>query len=336
MQGFTDRLLGDAAGFVQVVMAAIGDRLGLWHDLATHGPATSTQLARRMGLSERHVREWLAAMAAAGYLDHDAGTRAYSIDPARAAVLADERGPQFLGGLVELLVGYLRPYDRLVETFRTGGGVPQSAYGDATHRGHERLSAGWYEHLLVQRWLPAAGLVEQLDGGAAVCDVGCGGGVALVELARRFPRSRFVGYDVFGPNVHRARQRAQRSGVADRVQFHQLDASSGLPRRFDVITTFDVVHDAVDPHALLQAIREALTTGGTYLCLEPRCGQHDALLYGISVLYCMSTSLAHGGVGLGTCGLHADQLRAMAANAGFAGVRELSTDDPFNQLYALI
>jgi 2-polyprenyl-3-methyl-5-hydroxy-6-metoxy-1,4-benzoquinol methylase len=330
----TDRLLRDCAGFVQVVMAAMGDRLGLWQDLATNGPATSVQLARRMGLSERHVREWLAAMAAASYLGCDDDT--YSLDAAHARVLADETGAQFLGGLVELLVSYTAPYDRLVDTFRVGGGVPQSAYPVATYRGHERLSASWYEHSLVQHWLPAAQLDEPLRDGISLCDVGCGGGRALVTLAHAFPRSRFVGYDVFGPNVHRARHHAARSGVADRVQFHQLDAGAGLPAKFDAITTFDVVHDAVDPHALLRAIRDGLQPGGTYLCLEPRCGELAPLLYGISVLYCMSTSLAHGGVALGTCGAHEQQLRAMAANAGFTSVTELRIEDRFNQLYMLI
>jgi SAM-dependent methyltransferase len=329
-----DRLLGDCAGFVQVVMAALGDRLGIWQDLAANGPATSVQLARRMGLSERHLREWLAAMAAAKYLDCDAGT--YSLDAAHAKLLADEAGPHFLGGLVELLVSYTAPYDRLVDTFRIGGGVPQSGYPAATYRGHERLSASWYEHSLVQHWLPAAGLDDALHAGVTVCDVGCGGGVAVVELARAFPRSRFVGYDVYGPNVHRARQRAVRFGVADRAQFHQLDASAGLPAKFDVITTFDVVHDAVDPHSLVHAIHDSLDAGGTYLCLEPRCGELDPLLYGISVLYCTSTSLAHGGVALGTCGAHEQQLRAMAANAGFTAVTRLPIEDRFNQLYALI
>jgi SAM-dependent methyltransferase len=330
----TDRLLGDCAGFVQVVLAAMGDRLGIWQDLAANGPATSMQLARRMGLSERHVREWLAAMAAAKYLESDAGT--YSLDAAHARVLADQTGAQFLGGLVELLVSYTAPYDRLVDTFRVGGGVPQSGYPAATYRGHERLSASWYEHSLVEKWLPAAQLDERLCDGISVCDVGCGGGLAVIKLAREFPHSRFVGYDVFGPNVHRARQRAVRAGVVDRVQFHQLDAGAGLPAKFDVITTFDVVHDAVDPHGLVRAIREGLNAGGTYLCLEPRCGELDSLLYGISVLYCMSTSLAHGGVALGTCGAPEQQLRAMAANAGFTSMMELPIEDRFNQLYALI
>ena len=120
------------------------------------------------------------------------------------------------------------------------------------------------------------------------------------------------------------------------MQFHQLDAGAGLPAKFDVITTFDVVHDAVDPHALLRSIREGMKQDATYLCLEPRCGELDALLYGISVLYCTSTSLAHGGVALGACGAHEQQLRAMAANAGFTSVIELPVADRFNQLYALV
>jgi len=328
---FSDRLLGDAAGFMHVVMAAIGDRLGIWHDLAAHGPATSVQLARSMGLSERHLREWLTAMAAAEYLDYDATTCAYALRPEHAEVMTSATA-----ALPQLLVSFLKPYERIVDTFRIGGGVPQSAYPDSTYESSERLSAGWYERELVQHWLPAARLDELLAAGASVCDVGCGGGIALVKLAQVYPRSRFVGYDVFGPNVHRARARARREGVAERVQFHQLDAAAGLPERYDVITTFDVVHDAIDPPGLLRAIRAALGAGGTYLCLEPRCDVHPSLLYGISVLYCLSTSLAHGGAGLGTCGVHEPQLRELARTAGFASVTKLRTADPCNQLYALV
>jgi 2-polyprenyl-3-methyl-5-hydroxy-6-metoxy-1,4-benzoquinol methylase len=327
MDRFTDRLLEDAAGFIHVVMAALGDRLGLWRDLAAYGPATSTELARCNGMSERHVREWLAAMAAAQYLDHDPATQRYTLRADRAEVLTSSHG-----ALPQLLVSYLKPYERLVDTFRTGGGVPQSAYPEAAFESYERYSARWYDELLVQQWLPAAGLDARLAGGAAVCDVGCGGGIALIKLAQAFPQSRFVGYDVFGPNV----QRARRAGVADRVQFHQLDAAAGLPAQFDVVTTFDVIHDAVDPLRLVRAIRAALPASGTYLCLEPRCDTNPSLLYGVSVLYCVSTSLAHGGAALGKCGMHEPQLRELAATAGFQSVTKLPTLDPGNQLYALV
>jgi SAM-dependent methyltransferase len=343
MPTFIERVLTDSSAFVTITMAALGDRLGLWKDLAANGPATSVRLARRTGLSERHVREWLAAMAAAGYLAYEPSTRQFSLDHEHANVLADEGGPSFLGGIPDLLVSYLRPYERLVETFRTGGGVPQSAFPDATYRGQERFSAGWYEHLLVQQWLPAALLDSKLDAGVHVCDVGSGGGRALVKLAQAYPRSKFVGYDVFGPNVNRARERAQRAGVADRVQFVQLDAAQGLPERFDVITTFDVVHDSVDPSALLRAIHGGLARGGTYLCLESKCGAQlednigpvGALMHGVSVLYCMSTSLANGGVGLGMCGVHEPKLRELAATAGFGVVSRVAIDDAFNDLYTL-
>jgi len=344
MPTFIERVFGDSAAFVTIAMAAIGDRLGIWKDLAAHGPATSMQLARRMGLSERHVREWLAAMASADYLTYDVSTRQFALGAERANVLADEAGAMFLGAIPDLLVSYLRPYDRLVETFRTGGGVPQSAYPDATYHGQERFSAGWYEHLLVQRWLPAASVDGKLEAGARVCDVGCGGGRALVKLAEAYPRSRFVGYDVFGPNIHRARERAQRAGVGDRVQFQQLDVAAGIPEPFDVITTFDVVHDSVDPAALLRSIRRGLAKDGTYLCLEIKCGAQlqdnagptGALLHGVSVLYCMSTSLANGGVALGTCGVHEPKLRELASEAGFGAVAKLAIDDAFNDLYALV
>jgi SAM-dependent methyltransferase len=338
---FFERVLGDTAAFTQIAMAALGDRLGIWKDFAANGPATSTQLARRMGLSERHVREWLAAMAAADYLAYDARTGQFSLAADRAAVLADEPGSTFLGGVPELVVSYLRPYERLVETFRTGGGVPQSAFPESTYRGQERFSAGWYEHRLVQTWLPAAGLDGALVSGIRLCDVGCGGGRALVTLAQAYPASRFVGYDVYGPNVHRARELAERAGVAARVEFHQLDVAAGMRDTFDAITTFDVVRDAIDPGGLLRSIRDALR--GTYLCLETRCsarlednvGALGALMHGCSVLYGMSTSLAHGGAALGTCGLHDARLRELASAAGFRDVRKLPIDHPFDDLYAL-
>ncbi|HUS31612.1 MAG TPA: class I SAM-dependent methyltransferase [Kofleriaceae bacterium] len=343
MTSFIDRILGDSAAFTQIAMAALGDRLGLWKDLAANGPATSTQLARRMGLSERHVREWLAAMAAASYLAYDTTTAQFALGSEHAAVLADEGGPMFLGGIPDLLVSYMKPYDRLVETFRTGGGVPQSAYPEATYRGQERFSAGWYEHLLVQKWLPAAGLDGALASGLRLCDVGCGGGRAIVRLAKAYPASQFVGYDVYGPNVHRARELAERAGVAQRVQFHQLDAAAGIGQSFDVITTFDVVHDTAHPGQLLESIRGGLAARGTYLCLEIKCaarlednfGPVGAMLHGVSVLYCMSTSLAHGGAALGTCGLHEGRLRELASMAGFRNVDKLAIDDAFNDLYAL-
>ena len=145
-----------------------------------------------------------------------------------------------------------------------------------------------------------------------MADVGCGRGRALIKMAQVFPKSRYVGYDVFQPSVDRATANAKAAGVAEQVSFHQLDASTGLPEQYDVITTFDVVHAAVDPHGLLRSIRAALRSDGIYVCLDINCSERleenagplGAMFHGFSVLYCMTTSLANGGVGLGTVGLH--------------------------------
>jgi SAM-dependent methyltransferase len=206
-----------------------------------------------------------------------------------------------------------------------------------------RFSQGMYDNQLVQQWVPSVpGLAEKLAAGSSYADVGCGAGRALLRLAEAFPASKFAGYDAFPAQIERARAAARDAGLEDRVRFEVLDAAAGLPERYDVISTFDVVHDSVDPASLLGAIRRGLNEGGTYLILEMRSHDDPAdnvgplatLLYGVSVLYCMTTSLAGGGEGLGTCGLPPAKLRELCAAAGFASVQEIPLEDPFNALYA--
>jgi SAM-dependent methyltransferase len=210
--------------------------------------------------------------------------------------------------------------------------------------GTSRFTAQWHQNMLVQQWLPLVpDTTAKLRAGARVADVGCGTGQALIALARAFPAITAAGYDVHQPAVERARRAAAEAGLADRISFEVLDAAAGLPESFDVITTFDVVHDAVDPLGLLRSIRDALRPGGTYLCLEINCsdqaadntGPIAALLYGFSILYCMTTSLAEGGEGLGTLGLPEPVLRQLAGKAGFTQVRYVEMDNPFNRLYEL-
>jgi 2-polyprenyl-3-methyl-5-hydroxy-6-metoxy-1,4-benzoquinol methylase len=185
--------------------------------------------------------------------------------------------------------------------------------------------------------------MAKLQAGAKVADVGCGTGQALIALARAFPAITASGYDAHPPSVDHARRAAAEAGLAGRISFHALDAAAGLPGSYDVITTFDVVHDAADPLGLLRSIRDALHPDGRYLCLEVNCsdqpagnvGPIAALLYGFSILYCMTTSLADGGEGLGTLGLPEPTLRQLARNAGFTHVRHVEMDNPFNSLYEL-
>jgi 2-polyprenyl-3-methyl-5-hydroxy-6-metoxy-1,4-benzoquinol methylase len=269
---FVGKVLGDASGLTATLLAGIGDRLWLFKDLAANGPATSAELAVRKSINERYAREWLGGMASAGYLEYDPASGRLALPPEHVPALAEEGGPFFFGRVHQMLMGMARPLDQLTETFRHGGGVPQSAYDDDMWDGLERFTTGWFNNLLVQVWIPALPDVQaKLERGAEVADVGCGRGQALIKLAQAYPNSHYVGYDVFEPTIARARANAEAAGLADCVSFEHLDVSQGLPEQYDVITTFDVVHDAVDPRRLLRSIRQALKPDGRYVCLDINC-----------------------------------------------------------------
>ena len=341
-EAFVGKVLADTAGLAVTVMSSIGDRLGLFKNLAELGPATSEELAERAHVNERYAREWLGAMACAGYLEYDPATLRFTLPPEHVPVLAQEGGPVFFGGVQEEMVGLSGPINQLMQAFRDGGGVPMEAYDKSAWEGIARFTSGWFENLLLPVWLPAMPDVQaKLEQGALVADVGCGQGKALIKLAQTYAQSRCVGYDSFAPFIEQATANAQAAGVADRVRFEHRDVSRGLPEQYDVITTFDVVHDAVNPRGLLRAIRTALRRGGCYVCLEinssdkleENIGLLGAFFYSCSVLYCMTTSLAHHGEGLGTAGIPEPKMRELCAEAGFSNVRRVPMENPFNILY---
>ena len=327
-------------GGLLTLLAVIGDRLDLFKTLAREGPLTTSQFAERAHIHPRYAEEWLGGMASAGYITYDAATARFLLTPVQVAVVADEGGPFFLGGPIEMAPALGGALDLVTQAFREGGGVPQSAYDNRLYEGMERGNAGWTDHLLTQSVLPLLPEVEaRLRRGVRVADIGCGGGRLLIRLAETFPASHFEGFDLFAPNVERATANASAAGVAGRVTFRALDACAGLPDTYDVIFTSDVVHDAAQPVTLLRAIHAALATDGVYVCIEPateetlekRAGLRGAFLYSASILYCMTTSLAQGGVGLGAHGMPESRVRALCAEAGFSKVRHVPTLDAFGK-----
>lgn len=341
-RAFAKRAFKDLAATYTTALCLLGDRLGLFKDLAANGAATSAELAVRTQLDERYLREWLGGLACAGYLAHDPKTNRFALPAEHAPVLAHETDLSSLGPEYHQLQGLLGVFDPLLAAFRQGGGVPQSAYHESFWDGLERSSLIYCRNLLLQQWIPAmTGVEQRLREGITVADIGCGRGRALITLAEAFPQSRFVGYDIFAPTIARASANAAAAGVADRVRFAALDAAQGLPESYDLICTFDVLHDSADPAALLRTIHAGLRPGGAYLCLEPHAdetieelaGPHGTYLFGASVLYCMTTSLAQGGAGLGTAGLPEARLRELCAGAGFTSLRRLPLDDPFRAVF---
>ncbi|MEU7820259.1 class I SAM-dependent methyltransferase [Catellatospora sp. NPDC049133] len=343
VEEFAGRVTGDTSAWMVTTMAMLGDRLGLWRALADSDAVTSAELAARTGTGERYVREWLSSMASHGYLTYDESTGRFTLPAEHVPVLAAD-SPVYFGGLHQALYGLTGVLGRVTEAFRDGGGVPLAAYGEDWWQGLERFTAGSFDHLLTQVWVPAMPQVyAKLALGAQVADVGCGRGRALIGLARAFPAGRYVGFDVHPESIAAARAAALEAGVADRVRFEVCDAAAGIPGEYDIVTTFDVIHDLVEPAAVLKAIRGALRPDGHYVCVDINASHHlpdnagplGAYFYGISILYCLTTSLAQHGAGLGTCGFNEHTARELCARAGFGSVTKVEIGNPFNNLYEI-
>jgi 2-polyprenyl-3-methyl-5-hydroxy-6-metoxy-1,4-benzoquinol methylase len=343
LEAFVERIVLDVGTAMRGGLMYIGDRLGIFAALAQSGPVTAAELAHETGLDERYLREWLGSMATAEYLEHDSDGDTYFLPPEHALPLADEEFPFFTGGLVQMVVPTVTVAPQVAEAFKTGGGVTQDQYLPDMYEAIERLTAPWYTHHLVQTWIPAMPDVQRkLEAGGSACDVGCGSGRAPIALATAFQGAEVHGCDVHAGSIERARASAQAVGVAERVTFTVADGAELPEGRFDLISTFDVVHDSVDPVGLMSSIRQGLREDGTYLMLEMNASgdveenRHPLgrLLYNVSTLYCMTTSLAHGGAGIGAC-MGEDKARELAYAAGFSRFRKLPVEDPFSVLYEL-
>jgi len=340
VQEFARKVFGFYTGGVVTLMIELGYRHGLF-EAAAQGPATSAELAARAGLDERYVREWLGAMATGGVIDYDPATSRFTLPAEHAQCLTGPSSRNLAPGSQTLRMLATR-LPKVSECFRQGGGVPYSAFQpDFT----EAMDASWrriYDGLLIKAFLPLVkGVPERLQQGIRVADVGCGTGHAVNVMAREYPRSTFVGFDLGEEAIARARAEATGMGL-ENARFERLDATTLPPDpKFDLITSFDAIHDQRDPATGLRRIAGALAADGLYLMMEPRAssaladnlGQPFApYLYGISVLHCMTVSLADGGAGLGTA--WGEQLaRRMLAEAGFTRVEALEAPGPQNTIY---
>jgi len=342
MEVFGALLVNSYSGAATTAMVALGHRTGLF-EAATAGPATSSELAARAGLSERHVREWLGAVTTAGILDYEPADATYRLRPEHAALLIGETALNqalIAGGLVQMS----RYVDLVEGCFRAGGGIPYDVYRPEFTEVMDTMGRWRYDALLVDGYLTLVpGLVDCLRIGTAVADLGCGTGHCVNVMARRFPASEFVGYDLAGDAIERARAEAAEWGLTN-TRFEVLDVRD-LPSApgFGVITAFDSIHDQVDPAGVLAAAHDALEPGGAFVMVDVRASSNlednvgnpmAPIIYAISVLHCLEVSLAHDGAGLGTA--WGEQLACtMLRAAGFAHLEVHEIEgDPFNLLYA--
>lgn len=328
------------AGSMLNYMIDLGHRTGLLAT-AAQGPGTSEELAARAGLTERYVREWLAAMVTGGVFEYDPATTTYTLPPEAAAVLTG--GPLPLAVMAGLQTHLGKHVHEVARAFREGGGVPYSAFRPEFTDLMDQMGRTWFDTALVDAFLPVVdGLVARLEAGISVADIACGTGHALVVLARRFPASTFVGFDLDEGAIARARAEASGAGL-DNVRFEVADvAQLDLIGAFDAVFVFEALHDQVDPAGVLACIHAGLRPGGVLVMKEPTAA--DALednignpfapiLYSISTLHCMTVSLAHGGAGIGTA--FGPQLaRTLLGDAGFEGIETSpAPGDPTDAVY---
>lgn len=325
--------LGAAANAALVL---IGDKLGLYRALA-QGPATSAELARRTGTSERYVREWLSSQASSGFAEYDAKSKRFSLTPEQAAVLGDDNSPVNMTGGFYSLAAVFAAEPKLTEAFKTGAGVGWGDHCNCLFCGTERFFRPGYKAHLTNEWLPALdGVVDKLKKGARVADVGCGHGASTQIMADAFPNSEFIGFDFHEPSI--AKARAQANGRRN-LRFENARAQDFAGDGFDLVTIFDALHDMGDPVGAVSHIRQALKDDGTLMLIEPMAG--DALednlnpvgrvYYAFSTSVCVPASLGQDvGAALGAQAGEA-RLAEVIRAGGFSRFRR-ATETPFNMV----
>lgn len=340
-EAFMGKMVGDMGAAMGAGLVIIGDRLGLYKALAEGGPASTTELAERTDTHERYIREWCAAQAAAGYVDYDATTGLYALNPIQAMVFADEGGPAFLAGGFELIAATIRDEPKITAAFRSGEGVGWHEHHECLFRGTERFFRPGYNANLVASWLPALdGVTAKLEAGARVADIGCGHGASTILMAQAYPKSRFAGFDYHPASIEHARSAAKRAGVDDRVQFEVAAAKDFGGGPYDLITIFDALHDMGDPVGASKHIASQLARDGTWMLVEPFANDRlednlnpvGRMFYSASTMLCTPASLSQEvGLGLGAQAGEA-RLRDVVMQGGLTQFRR-ATETPFNLVF---
>jgi 2-polyprenyl-3-methyl-5-hydroxy-6-metoxy-1,4-benzoquinol methylase len=338
---FVFRAVDEVGATLNSALVVMGDKLGLYRALADSEGLSAEELAQRTGAAERYVREWASAQAAGGFVDYDPDSGRYSLAPEQAVALTQEDSPAYLPGFFQIALGSVIDSPKIVEKARGGDGFGWHEHVHDVHEGCERFFRPGYNAHLVAEWLPALeGVVEKLERGALVADVGCGHGSSTILMAQAFPNSTFVGSDYHEGSIATARERAREAGVAERVSFQTAPAAAYSGGGYDLVTMFDCLHDMGDPVGAARHVRSTLKPDGTWMIVEPNAGDRlednfnpvGRAYYGFSTLLCTPASLSQEvGLALGAQAGEA-RIRDVVLGGGFERFRR-AAETPFNLVY---
>jgi 2-polyprenyl-3-methyl-5-hydroxy-6-metoxy-1,4-benzoquinol methylase len=328
-KAFTARMLTILNGGMLALMISIGRQTDLFEVMAGLEPSTSEQIATASGLNKRYVREWLAAMVVGRIVEYDPMSESYTLPPEHASFLTKAAGPNNMARSAQVIPLLAAVEGRVIESFRNGGGVPYSAYTRFMEIVAES-STQRFDEVLISKIIPLMPeIVAALKSGIDVLDFGCGQGHAVNLMAKTFPKSNFIGYDMLEEYIDAAKSEAESMGLSN-VHFELKDfLDEGESKRFDFITAFDVIHDLAQPFKVLKTIAQVLQPEGTLFIADVAGSSHlhenldrprGPWMYSVSTMHCVPVSLAYDGAGLGTM-WGEQKAKQMLIDAGFTNVQ---------------
>ncbi len=346
-----ERLFGAALGALDICSVYLGDRLGLYQALREAGPLTSGQLAERCRIHTRYAREWCEQQAATGLVEVDDAAagheeRRYSLPIEHAEVLTDPDSAFSLAPLARAIISATAVLPEILEAFRTGGGVPWSAFGADGIESQGDFNRPWLRTALTKEYLPSVpDIHERLSAGARVADVACGVGWAGITIARDYPEATVVGLDPDDSSIALAREFASEEGVSARTTFEVHDATLTLPGGpFDVVLVVEALHDMSQPVEVLRRIRESLAPGGAVIVADEKVGdaftapadEVERFMYAVSLVMCLPAGMAEQPSAATGTVIRPATLRQYANEAGFSSVEVLEQiDHPMLRFYRL-
>lgn len=337
---FAGKLLNIYSGAVLTKLIDIGYRTGLFEAVAKE-PASSIELSSRTGFEERYVCEWLRAMTAGGIFIYDPLSKKYSLPQDHALFLTGNTASNMIP-LSRMIEHFGKQIPKLVDCFRNGGGIPYSEFRpEFTACMDDSWRRIFDEHLVDGFIGRVDGLKEKLISGISVLDIGCGTGHAINLLASKYHNSKFTGYDIAADAIACACDEAEKMELQN-TEFEMLDVAKLPPdRKFNLIMAFDTIHDQQKPEVVLQQVKKGLEPDGIFMMIEFKFSSNleknlenpfAPLYYGMSLMHCVTVSLACNGPGLGAV-WGEESARQMLSDAGFTDVKVIDSPRPQNCIF---